>query len=230
MAKLWNGMTPREVVSLLGPPLDFTDDSDPRLGGARQPPRRLWWLYADWPKPGVEITVAFTYGKLTSYAERPWYPPEDEVVWDDWAHGVMVDHIATMEAEFADERLVDQPGWFDLTTQDVLDFVLAARADPIGPGRIGHSARRFEDVDVIVSKFEITDPARIRTYLPNGYLPTLATLLTGFGITPRERDLAHWVLGHDPDGGTVAHLGYIPADDDVTTLVPAELLAPGEQA
>jgi hypothetical protein len=233
MAKVRNGMTPREVVEILGPPLDFADETDPSLGGgvvrAGYRPRGLWWLYADWPKPGVEITLFFTNGQLASHNERRWHPPADEVVWDDWAHEVMVDHVTRMEDEFPDQRLAEQPGWYELTTQEVLDFVIATRADVIAPGHIGRSARGFDDVDVIVSKFEVTDPATIRTYLPHGYLRTLSKLIDGFGITPRKRDLAHWLLGHAPDGGIVAHLAYVPADDDVTTLVPSELLAPGER-
>jgi hypothetical protein len=192
-------------------------------------PDSVGWLYLDVPETGVETTVSFVNGRVTVARERPYDASARQVVRHDWAQELMLNHVARLEREFPDPGLTARPAWKRLTSQEVLEFALTARAYPAGPGRIGRCARRFGDLDVIVSLFEVTAPDQIRALVPNGYIAELMALVDGFGITPGKLDLAHWIIGRASTDDTVAHLAFLPSARDITALMPWDLLSPDEQ-
>jgi hypothetical protein len=233
------GMSPREVVDLIGPPLDFMEPAD-LLGGAEfavmtsgaaaQFKQKVHWLYIDIPNRGLETTVTFTNGAVSFARTQVYDASQREVVHHDWTYRLMINHLERMDRDWPDKRLIARPAWQRLATDEVLEFVETASAYPHAAGSIGRSAWRFGDLDVIVSLFEETDPDAIRAVMPDGYIPALSALVDGFGITPGKIDLAHWILGCASDTDTVAHLAFIPATRDLTFMVPWDLLSPAERA
>lgn len=227
------GMTPREVVDLIGPPLSFMDDAGlfgqtPVYGKA--PSRRsLWWLYVDVPEPGTGLNVAFAGGRLTDVGEFPIDQPGRGENVNGWAEQVVAWQLVKVEREFPGQPTV-RPAWRRLAGTEVMDFVLTTQgARPGDDGRLGSNARRFDDLDVIVSVVDVAAPELVQTYLPGGYFAELAHLVEGHGITPRKLDLAHWILGNPPDGPRTAHLAYLPAERGAMGVMPWDLLSPAER-
>lgn len=232
------GMTPREVVDLFGPPPGFIDEArlfgrTPVIGRAPSQ-RRLFWIYFDVPEPGTDLHVAFTNGRLTTFDA---YPADrtghGEAIngraINGWAERVVAKQLVKVEREFPGQPTV-RPAWRRLAGTEVMDFVLTARgATPADDGRLGSAARRFGDLDVIVSVVDVAEPGLIQAYLPGGYFAELAHLVDGHGITPRKLDLAHWIIGNAPDGPRAAHLAYLPAERGVMGVMPWDLLSPEER-
>lgn len=239
------GMTTYEVTERLGPPLDVMDMAEliggssfavlrsgpgTAIGGEAQLsdlPRTLFWIYLDAPRPGMEIDITFNQGRLASAkvrahglgpqlgGEHPWVPQ------------LITDHVARIESE-REDGLASRAAWHALTDPDVTDFVADHPKQPSGPGQFQASARRFGELDVLVSLLDVTSADEIRTRLPSGYLATLDGLLRLRGIRPGETDIAHWILGSDDDR-TVAHLAFVAADRSVTAVLPWDLLTDEER-
>jgi hypothetical protein len=234
MTQVTPGMSKYEVVDVLGPPLDFLTTEDligntPYSGsmGLRD---SVSWLYLDVP-PGRETRVTLEDGVVTSARELPYDASEFRRPGHEWARPLMADHHARTEADPTFAGLVRLPGWRRLRTADVLEFVEITHAAPPRPHQLGRAARRFGEVDVLVSFCELTAADQLRsTYFPDGYLPVLSDLVTSFAIRPRQCDLAHWIFGRTSDSDTVAHLAYVPAADGVMSMMPWDLLSAAEQS
>ena len=249
------GMTPEQVAELIGPPLDRIDMAGV-IGGSqfaivttsergwkrwfrRRKPQdptsamlsTFFWYYPDWPDKGTETMVNFAGGMVSSVQQRPSDPLDQAAVQHEWARDLITRQVARVATNHPDDRLVARPGWQRLTSPEVLDFVLNVNAFPARGERVPGRARRFGDLDLLVTMLPVIDSHRIRQLMPDGYLPVLDTLLRSFGLRPGRNDIAHWILCRDEnDGGTVAHLCYVPSTREVTALMPWNLLSAEEQS
>ncbi|MER0244975.1 hypothetical protein AAHZ94_23875 [Streptomyces sp. HSW2009] len=240
MVGIESGMTPQQVVAVLGPPLDFLDmlalvgpASPAGQPGAAADSRlrdRCWWLYRDVPRPGVEVNVNFRGGRVVEARVRPYDRSAYSVFRHDWARVPMLDEIAAVERALPDGRLTGRPGWRVLADGPALEFALSSYAYPAEPDDVGRAARRFGPVDVVVSLFDVAEPERIRAVMRDGYVAELHALADKLGLLPRRLDLAHWVIGRSPDGGATAHLSFLPVDATIAPHYPSALLGPGEGA
>lgn len=235
MVDIERGMTPQQVVDALGPPLDFLDMAA-LVGSSRsagpvgrasdaQLRNRRWWLYRDVPRAGVEINISFRNGRVVEAREHPYDLAAYTVFRHDWARAPVLREIARVAGGPAGGRLSGRPGWRRLGSAPVMEFVLTAYAYPTEPDEVGRAARRFGELDVIVSLFETTAAERMRATMPGGYVAELRSLADRFGLLPRRLDLAHWVIGRGPGGGAVAHLAFLPADGEVAPHYPGALVA-----
>lgn len=240
------GMTPYEVTERLGPPLDVMDlagliggsafaisRGGPRtgVGGPARPselPAKLFWLYLDVPVPGLETDIVFDQGRLSSAKVRGHGLPPQDGVEHPWAHELITEHVARVESDRHD-GLTSRAGWHALTGAEATDFVLNHPKQPSDPGPIQANARRFGELDVLVSLFDTTAADEIRGRMPEGYLTTLDTLLSARGIRLGDTDIAHWILGREGER-TVAHLTYVAADRSLPALMPWDLLSEAERA
>jgi hypothetical protein len=249
MTQVKPGMSKHDVVDLLGPPLDYLSLGDllgsHRYGGTvrstgpgddvRVVPKdqlrladTVNWLYLDVP-PGRETTLTLKDGVVVSAQERPYDGSDRELPEHGWAQARMEGHFAKVEGDPTFAEIVQVPGWQRLRSTEVREFVQNTYATS-KPDQIGRAARRFGELDVVVSYCELTALADLRpTYFANGYLPVLSRLIEDFGIRPRQYDLAHWILGSTRDSGTIAHLAYVPSAD-VMMLMPWDLLSDAERA
>jgi hypothetical protein len=233
MTQVTPGMSKYEVVDVLGPPLDFLSTEDligntPYSGSGFRD--SVSWLYLDVP-PGRETRVTLDDDVVTSAREQPYDPSEFRRPGHEWARPLMADHLAKTESDPTFAGLVRLPGWQRLRSADVLKFVEITHAAPPRPSQLGRAARRFGEVDVLVSFCELTSADQLRAaYFPEGYLAVLSDLVSSFGIRPRQLDLAHWIFGRTSDSDTVVHLAYVPAADGVMIMMPWELLSAAEQS
>ncbi|MDX6247483.1 MAG: hypothetical protein QOF10_843 [Kribbellaceae bacterium] len=232
MTQVTPGMSKYEVVDVLGPPLDFLTTEDflgntPHSGSFRD---SVSWLYLDVP-PGRETQVTLEGGVVTSARDLPYDASDVGRPGHEWARPLMADHLARTESDPVFAGLVRLPGWRRLGSPEVLDFVEITHAAPPGPYQIGRAARRFGELDVLLSFCELTSADQLRTtYLNRGYVPVLSDLVASFGIRPRQYDLAHWIFGRTSDSDTVAHLAYVPAAAGVMIMMPWDLLSAAEQS
>jgi hypothetical protein len=232
-------MTPYEVTDQLGPPLDVMDmaelvgdssfaisrsGSQTRIGGKAQRsdlPDTLFWLYLGVPEPGQETDIVFEHGRLSSVKVRPHAAPARDGVEHEWARRFITDHVARMERNHPD--LVDgRTAWRTMTGAEVVAFLLDNPKRPSAPGQIQATARRFGDLDVLVSLFDTTDPNAIRSRMPGGYVTCLDSLLRARGIRVGGTDVAHWMLCRAGNQAAV-QLAYLPADRSVGAILPADL-------
>lgn len=190
----------------------------------------FFWYYEDWPEKGVETMVNFVGGVVSGVQSRPDEAIEESVVQHEWARDVMTRALARVERDHPDDRLAARPGWQRLASPEVLGFILRVNAFPSRDEAMPACARRFGDLDLLVTMLPVTEADRIRELMPRGYLTALDGIMRGFGIRPGRNDLAHWILCRDEDdGGTVAHLCYVPSTRDVTALMPWDLLSAEER-
>lgn len=146
-----------------------------------------------------------------------------------WAREIIFRHVARVELELRPD-LMDRPTWCRLLEPDVLDFVLdidpGAAAEVPG---VAHpfSAQTFGDLSMFVSLFNTVQADRIRDMMAGGWERYLDQLLHATGTRLGERDVAHWILGREPDdSASVVHLAYMTAAAGAAPLVPIDLLAP----
>ncbi|WP_242910089.1 hypothetical protein [Actinomadura terrae] len=215
------GMTPHEVVDMVGPPLNAMDEaglvgnswSVGTLTGA------LWWLYEDVPRPGITTQIAFTQGVVELV--KTWEAPMGQASEPrEWVRGLVGGHVARMEQDYPE--LARYPGWRELTGPQVRDFLVNVPASLDEGLAIYALARRFGHLDVLVSTFATVDTARIRERLPDGYVQRLIELVALFGIRPWTTDVAHWILCRENEKIAV-HLAFVPVVQGVPCLLPGDL-------
>ncbi|MGC4944266.1 hypothetical protein [Kribbella sp. DT2] len=258
MTEVKLGMSKHEVTELLGPPLDYmslggllgtTPYSGTLYGGTVRPtglfgrfrkPKvvpndqvrltggKVTWLYRDVP-PGMETLVTLTNGVVTDAFDRPYDPSTRTQPDHEWSRELLPIALTKVEADPTFAQTVRLPGWQRQRSDEVSEFVAGASARS-EDNELGRSASRFGELDVIVSYCEDLPITDVRPrYFPHGYLPVLTGLVDGFGIPPRRRDLAHWVLCRSTEGETMAHLVYLPATEQ-TIVLPWDLMSPEEQS
>jgi hypothetical protein len=233
-------MTPYEVTDQLGPPLDeLVGDSSfaisrsapqTRIGGKAQLsdlPDTLFWLYLDVPEPGQETDIVFGQGRLTSVKARPHPTPARDGVEHEWARRFITDQVARMERNHP-ELIEGRTAWRTMTGTEVAAFLLDNPKQPSAPGQVQANARRFGDLDVLVSLFDTTDPNAIRSRMPGGYVACLDSLLRARGIRVGGTDVAHWMLCRAGNQAAV-QLAYLPADRSIGAILPADLRADAER-
>jgi hypothetical protein len=174
--------------------------------------------------------ISFRHGVVDrvssqEYSEsRPTHPRHE------WARDLIVDHVGRAGA--IDQRLRTLPAWKQLTSSEVLDFVLnTPHAYPPLPGRIGGATRQFGELTMVVSMFKATAPREIRQMLPGGYMSQFFWLIGEFGIRLGESDVAHLLLCHDDaNDAQSVHLSYLPAKtQDMGALLAVDLLSRKER-
>jgi hypothetical protein len=205
----------------------------PQPPSAAQPPPRsepISWYYPGFPE-GRSTLITFRHGAVDRVSSQSYEgttgtgSPAHE-----WAHGLITTHIGRVGA--SDPRLTTNPAWHQLTSTEVLEFVLdATYGYPRVPGRIGGTAQRFGELTVVVSMFEATDPQEIRRMLPGGYMSQFFWLLDEFCIQFGESDVAHYVLCHDEaHRDKRVHLSYLPAQTEgMGAVLPVDLLSDEER-
>lgn len=247
-------MSKYEVVDILGPPLDYMTMADligdsASYGGTVRPtgllsrfrkpkvvpkeqvrlPAEVYWLYHDVP-PGRETNVVLKNGVVTLAEDKPYDESNRHLPEHEWTRELMANHLARVEADPTFAELPRLPGWQRLRSAEVRDFAENTYAAAQPPDQLGRAARRFGELDMIVSYCELTSPGQLRaTYFRDGYLPVLGRLIDDFGIRPGRYDLAHWIFGRTSDSDTIGHLAYVPAGGAIR-LMPWDLLSAGEQS
>lgn len=238
-----HGMTPHEVVDLIGPPFDRMGLGD-LLGGGTvtvgtakaaqvaggRARRSEWWEYKDLPKRGRTTYVEFRRGRVGEVRverdKRRWFGRRTPSV--EWARRVMREHLDRVDSV----PLTARAGWHLLRDADTIEFAAGVDEYPNSGSQVPCRARRFVGgdgvkLDVLVTILPFTDTERIRgalTKRSGSYRALLADLVEDFAIRPNDSDVAHWVLGRDGDD-TVAHLAYVPGEAEVTGLLPVDLMS-----
>jgi hypothetical protein len=142
-------------------------------------------------------------------------PPDEH---NAWVRRVIPQHLAKIDE--AGDGLAWRPGWATLSTQAALAFVARAR---------DATARRFGDVQIVVSLLNETKPRRIRKLMPGGYFTWADRVFAAAGVShgAQEPDIAHWLVCADRSGAEV-HLGYF-ARSTREALLPWDVLTRAEQ-
>ncbi|MBB4912562.1 hypothetical protein H4W32_006978 [Actinophytocola algeriensis] len=138
-------------------------------------------------------------------------------VWADevrpWVWRTAPEHLARVEA--TGFGVVRRPGWARLATSGALSFLGCARDG---------DARRFPELQVVVSVFPSARPRRVRRLMPGGYSRWVDTVFARAGVRMDDGDAAHWLVC-----GRVLHLAYFSPDPDTAPLVPWDLLSRAEK-
>jgi hypothetical protein len=236
MTAIRPGMTAHEVVDVLGPPRSTLTDEEffrgRRFSGPRPHASKVYWLYLGMP-PGRETNIVLDNDIVVSATERPYDAGDWGSAGNTWAVPAMAKQRSHVERQPTFAELVRLPGWHRLGEPDVIQFVVDSFATGETPTDLGRTARRFGELDVLLSIGPHLHPQEVRpAYFPDGYLPVLSRFVHDFGIRPGQYDLAHWILGHDParKPSWSAQLTYVPANRNIITMYPWDLLSPEEQS
>ncbi|WP_062992065.1 hypothetical protein [Nocardia anaemiae] len=149
------------------------------------------------------------YGHSSMYRDLAVSPGASELT--PWVRELIPRHMARVEHQLPE--LARRPGWQKLASEPALSFVASAR---------DATARHFDDVQIVVSRFDESDPKRIRQLMPGGYLEWVDNVFHRTGVQLGQFDVAHWLVCEDAEQ-YIVHLAYLPADRGGSALVPSDL-------